>query len=157
MQRLNDTAIWQFFNEVVVGRLATHDHETGVSELTPVLFAHDHGRIYFMTQPGRKLTLLRRYPAGVGLQCDQQQGPNWVSVYGWGRYRDVTPGREFARASWLLARKYQINFVNQVMQQARKALSEGPQGVVQALIGATTGCIDLERVGGRSWSRYESA
>ncbi len=143
--------IWRFLADVPVGRLATHDHESGISSLTPLFFATARGRIYFATQPGYKLTVLRRYPGGVGLQCDQELGGSWVSVYAWGRYRDVGPGAEYAQASLLLAHKYGRDFLRQIADQATKALRGGPLGVWRAAWGATTGCIDIERIGGRIW------
>ena len=147
--RLNAAQIWQFLREVPVGRIATHDHERGETSLTPLFFAYDNGHIYFATQPGRKLTLLRRYPNGVGLQCDQERGGTWTSVYVWGRYRDVAPGIEYARATLLLSQKYRADFIRQIADQAGKAVRGGPRGVWRAVRGATTGCIDIERAGGR--------
>lgn len=152
---MNADQIWRFLASVRVGRIATHDHEQGVSSLTPLFFASVEGRIYFATQPGYKLTVLRRYPAGVGLQCDQNLGGTWISVYAWGRYRDVGPGAEYAQASLLLARKYGRNFLRQIADQAAKALRGGPLGVWRAAWGATTGCIDIERIGGRIWHAAE--
>lgn len=143
--------IWRFLADVRVGRIATHDHERGVSSLTPLFFAAVEGRIYFATQPGAKLTTLRRFPEGVGLQCDQLFHETWISVFVWGRYRDVLPGAEYAQATLLLAQKYGSDFVAQVAQQARKALDGGPLGIWRAVRGATTGCLDIERIGGRVW------
>jgi nitroimidazol reductase NimA-like FMN-containing flavoprotein (pyridoxamine 5'-phosphate oxidase superfamily) len=146
---MNARQIWRFLRDTPVGRIATHDHESGETTLTPLFFAHDERHIYFATQPGRKLSLLRRYPSGVGLQCDGQAGGAWTSVYAWGRYRDVTPGPEYVRATLLLSQKYRGDFISQIAEQAGKALRDGPLGVWRAVSGATTGCIDVERISGR--------
>ncbi|HYF63674.1 MAG TPA: pyridoxamine 5'-phosphate oxidase family protein [Herpetosiphonaceae bacterium] len=147
--RMNAAQIWSFLRETPVGRIATHDRERGETALTPLFFAHDERRIYFATQPGRKLSLLRRYPAGVGLQCDAEVDGAWISVYAWGRYRDVPAGPEYLRATLLLSQKYRGDFISQIAAQAGKALRGGPLGVWRAVSGATTGCIDVERISGR--------
>jgi hypothetical protein len=151
MLRMNADQIWRLLADVRVGRIATHDHERGISSLTPLLFAATEGRIYFATQPGAKLTLLRRYPAGVGLQCDQELNGSWLSAFVWGRYRDVGPGAEYAQAALLMARKYGRDFLRQIAGQASQAMRGGPLGIWRAARGATTGCIDVERIGGRIW------
>ena len=152
MERLNEQAIWRFLDAAIVGRLAIHDHAQQVTELTPVFFAFDRGHIYFATQPGRKLTLLRAYPSGVGIQCDQEIDATWISVFGWGRYRDIAPGWEYLQATTLLAQKYRGRFVQQIAQQARQAIQRGPRGILATLQESTVGCIDLQRISGRKWS-----
>ena len=156
-EQLSTTAIWHFFDQARVGRLAVYDHAQQTAELTPVLFATRPGYIYFVTQPGRKLTLLRSYPAGVGMQCDQEYHGTWTSVFGWGRYRDVQPGREWAQATMLLAQKYRSRFVAQLLQQTQQAIKAGPKGLLTMIREASTGCIDLEYVSGRRWRNNAGA
>lgn len=157
MERLSAVEIWRFLDQTPVGRLAIHDHAADQTQLTPVFFACEGGRVYFATQPGRKLTLLRQFPQGVGVQCDAHSGDAWISVFGWGRFRAVGAGPELGRAAWLLARKYRQRYVQQIGAQALQALRGGPLAVWKTLRGATTGCIDLERIGGRRWSDDEAA
>lgn len=151
MERLDEAAIWRFLRDARVGRLAIHDHVAGSTELTPVFFAATEGRIYFSSQPGRKLELMRLNPHGIGVQCDQQLGEAWISVFGSGHFREVGPGAEYAQATWLLGRKYRFHYLGQIGQQARQALKGGPAGVWRTVRGATLGCIDFERISGRLW------
>lgn len=157
MTRLRADQIWAFLRRAPVGRIATHDHAAGVTSLTPLFFAYRAGRIYFSTQPGRKLALLRLYPAGVALQCDEERAGAWTSVLAWGRYRDVPLGREQQAALLALGLKYRQRYLGQLADQAAKALRGGPLGLLRAVRGATVGCLDLERVSGRVWSNHEAA
>lgn len=154
--RMSADQIWAFLRTAAVGRIATHDHAVGVTGLTPLLFAYRQGHIYFSTQPGRKLALMRRYPAGIALQCDGQQNGTWTSVLAWGRYRDVPGSLEQQLALLTLAQKYRTHFVSQVTNQALKALRGGPRAALLALRNATVGCLDVERVSGRIWMSHEN-
>lgn len=149
--RLTAQEIWRFLASAPVGRIATHDHERGVSSLTPLFFVATNQRIYFVTQPGRKLEQMRRYPHGIGLQCDQLRDGAWLSAFVWGNYRDVGIGAEYTQVTLLLAQKYGSGFVKQVRDQARKAIQGGPMEILRSIRGATCGCIDVERIGGRAW------
>ncbi|HEY1016082.1 MAG TPA: pyridoxamine 5'-phosphate oxidase family protein [Herpetosiphonaceae bacterium] len=157
MTRMQAGQIWAFLRRAPVGRIATHDHGAGITALTPLFFAYRAGRIYFSTQPGRKLALLRLYPAGVALQCDEERAGAWTSVLAWGRYRDVPLGREQQAALLALGLKYRERYLGQIAGQALKALRGGPLGVLRAVRGATVGCLDLERVSGRIWRSHETA
>ena len=119
-QRLNAAQIWAFLAKATVGRLATHDHARNQSNLTPLFFVCEAPHIYFATQPGHKLNLLRRYPQGVGLQADAFEPESSTSVFVWGRYRDVPLGAEYAHATRLLAFKYGTGFWQQIIDQATK-------------------------------------
>ena len=150
-QRLNAAQIWAFLAKASIGRLATHDHAHNQSNLTPLFFVCEPPHIYFATQPGHKLSLLRRYPQGIGLQADEFDQASTTSVFVWGRYRDVPLGAEYAHATRLLAIKYGTGFWQQILDQASKALKAGPRAVLTTISQATTGCIQIERIGGRRW------
>ncbi len=152
-QRLNAAQIWAFLAKAPIGRLATHDHGSNQSNLTPLFFVCEAPHIYFATQPGHKLNLLRRHPEGVGLQADAFEPANSTSVFVWGRYRDVALGAEYAHAMRLLSFKYGTGFWQQIIEQASKALKAGPRAVINTISQATIGSIQIERIGGRRWEQ----
>ncbi|MBM3945341.1 MAG: hypothetical protein FJ317_07640, partial [SAR202 cluster bacterium] len=74
--------------------------------LVPISYAYEDGAIYAHAAPGRKLTLMRRWPH-VALQVDDvQNGATWRSVILQGKFEELMDEEARTKARMLLLRAF---------------------------------------------------
>ena len=88
-----------------IGRIAMREAEGAY--VVPISYAYGDGAIYGHAAPGRKITLMRRWPH-VSLLVDEVQSPaHWRSVLVRGRWEELCSEEDKFRARALLLHNFE--------------------------------------------------
>jgi len=93
---LNENQIEDLLKQQVTGRIGCH--ADGTTYIVPINYVYKDGYIYGHSAEGRKIEMLRKNPE-VCFQVDNIESINkWKSVIIWGKYQEITDGREMQMA-----------------------------------------------------------
>jgi nitroimidazol reductase NimA-like FMN-containing flavoprotein (pyridoxamine 5'-phosphate oxidase superfamily) len=90
-----------------LARVAVRDAEG--TYMVPISFAYADGAIYGHSPPGRKITLMRRWPHVSVLVDDITNFATWRSVLCRGKWQELTDEQDRTRARMLLLRAFEAD------------------------------------------------
>lgn len=124
-------------------RLFAFDSDRDEVYIVPVNFALVGRCVYFYTEPGRKLTVLRRTPGGAGVEVDAEL---W-SVLATGEFQPAGLVRR-AICTGALLLKYRFDAVAPMWGRAKGSWPAFLKGLAQA----QAGVIPITTLSGRQWA-----
>ena len=148
METLTGAAMMDLLHRARAGRLVTLDRDVDETYVVPINFVYSSGSVYFFTEGGRKLKVLRQRPSGVGFQLDGSDGQMAWSVFTRGDFEPVKRPAERVQAMGQMLRKYGQQAVAPLWGRARGDVA----AFLKSLSEAEVGALRVTFMSGRRWA-----
>lgn len=94
--KLNDDQIREVLSANIIGRIGCHFD--GVTYVVPISYVYVNNIVYCHTRNGMKMEMMRKNPE-VCFEVDELSNmANWRSVIGWGKFKELSAGKERTEA-----------------------------------------------------------